>query len=46
MSFAPEDKNVSLDLSKGTAINGSNPSVKSYNAKITWTLAATPTVKA
>lgn len=46
MSFAPEDKNVSLDLSKGTAINGSNPSVKSYNAKITWTLTATATAKA
>lgn len=45
-SFAPGDKNVSLDLSKGTAINGSTPSVKSYNAKITWTLTATPTVKA
>lgn len=42
-SFAPSDKNVSLDLSKGTAINGSNPSVRSYNAKITWTLTATPT---
>lgn len=43
MSFAPEDKNVSLDLSKGTAINGETPSVKSYNAKITWTLAAKAT---
>lgn len=45
-SFAPTDNNVSLDLSKGSQINGSTPSVKSYNAKITWTLAATATAKA
>lgn len=44
-SFAPSDDNVSLDLSKGSQINGATPSVKSYNAKITWTLTATPTVK-
>ena len=45
-SFAPSDKNVSLDLSKGTTIDGTTPSVKSYNAKITWTLTAKPIDKA
>ena len=45
-SYAPKDENVSLDLSKGSQISGTTPSVKSYNAKITWTLTATPTVEA
>ncbi|GEO47970.1 WxL domain-containing protein [Companilactobacillus kimchii] len=44
-SYAPKDDNVSLDLSKGSQISGTTPSVKSYNAKITWTLTATPTVE-
>lgn len=43
MSFAPEDKNVSLNLASDKTLSGEKPTVKSYNAKITWTLTATAT---